>query len=116
MLIAGEDEDLEAILDSKDDDDPAPQLASPANNQLTLMELSTFAFGGITGPRTMKLRGHISDIEVMVMVDSGVNHCFINQTIVDKLGMLVTCTGRIGVRLGNGSRSLSTGTCHAMNV
>ena len=59
-----------------------------------------------------------SDIEVMVMVNSGASHYFINQTTIDKLGMPVTCAGRFGVRLGNGSRSqsLSTGTCHAVNV
>ena len=101
MLIAGEDEDFEAYLDSKDEDDPAPQLATLANNHLTLMELSMFALGGITGPRTLKLCGHISDIEVMVMVDSGASHCFINQTTVDKLAMPITCESRFGVHVVN---------------
>ena len=64
----------------------------------------------------MKLRGHISEIEVMVMVDSGANHCFINQTTIEKLGMPVTYAGRFGVRLSDGSRSLSTRTCPAVNV
>ena len=116
MLIAGEDEDFEPDLDSKDDDDLASQLTTTTNNHLTLMKLSMFSLGGITAPCTMKLRGHISDIEVIVMVDSGASHYFINYTTVDKLGMPVTYAGIFGVRLGTGSLSLSIRACHAVNI
>ena len=112
MLIASEDEEFEANLDSKDDDDPSSQLATSTNNQLTLMELSMFALGGTNGPSTMKLHGHIAGIEVMVMVDSDASHCFINQTTVDKLGLQVTCAGRFGI----GSQSISTGLCHVVII
>ena len=81
MLIAGEDEDFEVDLDTKDDGDPSSQLAPSTNSQLTLMELSVFALGGITGLHMMKLCGHIADIGVMVMVDSGVSHCFNGRQI-----------------------------------
>ena len=112
VLIAGEDEDSEADLDAKDNGDLPP----PANTQLNLLEVSMFALGGITGPRTMKLRGRITELKVVVMVDSGASHCFINQIAIDKLGLHVTSTGKFGVRLGDGSSSISRGVCRDVKV
>ena len=93
MLIAGEEEDFEADLNARDDSPP------PANTQLTLLELSMFALGGIIGPHTMKLHGHIAELEVVVMINSGASHCFINQTTIDRLGLYVTSRNKFRVRL-----------------
>ena len=99
MLLAGEDEDSEVNLEAKDDGDPP----SSTDTQLTLLELSMFSLGGITGSRTMKLHGRIAELEVVVMIDSDASHCFINQTVIDRLWLHVTSTGKFEVRLGDGS-------------
>ena len=70
-----------------------------------------FALGGITGPKTMKFYGRIKGVEVVVMVDSGASHCFVNETTIGRLGLHKTSTGSFGVRLGGGSRSVSMGVC-----
>ena len=50
------------------------------------------------------------------MVDSRTSHCFINQATIDKLGLQISSTGEIGVRLGDGSRFVSGGVCWAMRI
>ena len=42
-----------------------PFAANPTESHLTIMELSMFALRGITGSRTMKLRGKIVDVKVV---------------------------------------------------
>ena len=95
VLIMGEDEDSEADLNARDDGDPPP----PMDTQLTLLELSMFSLGGITSPCTMKLHGHIAELELAVMVD-------INQTTIDRLWFHVTSTSKFEVRLEVGSHGV----------
>ena len=45
-------------------------------------ELSINSTVGINGPKTMKLSGKIKDKEVMVLIDSGTSHNFINRSLV----------------------------------
>ena len=112
VLLVSEDEDSKVDLDVKDDG----YTPSSADTQLTILELSMFYLGGITGPRTMKLRGHIAELEVVVMNDSDASHCFINHTAIDRLGLHVTSTSKFGVRLEDGSRSNSRGVCYDVKV
>ena len=64
----------------------------------------------------MKLHGRIAELEVVVMIDSGGSHYFINQTTNDRLGLHVTSTDKFGVRLRDGSLSNSRGVCRDVKV
>jgi hypothetical protein len=37
------------------------------------------------GPRTLKIRGTIQDVEILVLIDSGSSHSFISAQVADQL-------------------------------
>ncbi|WVZ14824.1 hypothetical protein V8G54_012390 [Vigna mungo] len=78
---------------------------------LATMELSALSAGGLTPPKTMKLRGHIGQREVLVLIDSGASHNFINRRVVEELRMTVTKTQPYLVSLGDGQRRRIDGCC-----
>ena len=119
ILIESEDEDLDVAAKIGDPRDAPLLLTSHPKSHLATMELSMFALWGITGPKTMKLCCKIKGLEVMVMVDSGVCHCFINEITIGQLGLHRTSTGSFGpfgVRLGDGSQSISIRVCHSVTI
>lgn len=57
---------------------------------------------GIYSPKTMKLKGRINSIEIVVMVDPGATHNFISLTVISKQRISASPTGKFQVSLGNG--------------
>ncbi|GKD35000.1 putative mitochondrial protein, partial [Tanacetum coccineum] len=92
-----EEEEEEA---SKDEDDHV---------HLDMVEVSLNFVLGFTLPRTMKLRGNIHGVDVVVLVDYGATHNFIAQRLLDQLGLEVTGSEIVGVILGNGKVEKSQG-------
>ncbi|KAJ9536073.1 hypothetical protein OSB04_un000758 [Centaurea solstitialis] len=76
-----------------------------------MAEVSLNSVSGLTPPRTMKVKGKIGDREVIVLIDSGATHNFVSTQIVDELTLVVTDTGSVGVKLGNGLMAWSYGCC-----
>lgn len=74
-----------------------------------MAEVSLNSVSGLTPPRTMKVRGKIGDREVVVLIDSGATHNFLSTDIVDELTIIVTDSGPVGVKLGNGLIARSHG-------
>ena len=85
ILIAGEDEDLDASANAWDPGDPLTWLPSQPEAHIAHMELSMFALGGIIGLKTIMLHNKIAGLEVVVMVDSKSNHCFVNEITIGHL-------------------------------
>jgi hypothetical protein len=50
-----------------------------------LMSMSKLAASGATTPSTICLVGMIEDQEVLILVDSGSSHCFLNAPVAVKL-------------------------------
>lgn len=50
------------------------------------IELSLCLVCGISGPRTMKMKGHINEIPLVVLIDSGVSHNFVLERLVKEQG------------------------------
>ena len=67
ILVAGEDEDPKVDLDARDPGDAPPTMAPTMDNQISQMEFSMFALGGISGPRKMKLCDKLTRLEVITM-------------------------------------------------
>ncbi|XP_052725999.1 uncharacterized protein LOC128194435 [Vigna angularis] len=82
-----------------------------SETNLATMELSALSAGGLTTPKTMKLRGHIGQREVVILIDSGASHNFIDRRLVEELRMTVTKTQPYLVSLGDGQRKRISGCC-----
>lgn len=69
---------------------------------------------GFTTPRTIKMRGTISDQEIVVLIDCGATHNFISWRIVDDLQLPITKTTQYGLILGSGKVVRGKGVCKAI--
>lgn len=71
---------------------------------VAIMELSALSAGGLTSPRTMKLRGRMGHREVLVLIDSGASHNFVSRRLMME-------TQPYLVSLGDGQRKRISGCC-----
>lgn len=62
----------------------------------------------------MKLQGSLGDNSIIIMIDSGANHCFISDTLVAKLKLPVQPTPLFTICLGNVHCLHSSGICNAL--
>nr|GMD06458.1 peroxidase 64 [Ipomoea batatas] len=116
MLIVGEDEDCGGEINDGDGDqfldgDPPTEVA-----HLSLLDLPLTAMGGIDGPKTMKFRGQIAGLDILIMVDSGASHNFISRQLTAVLQHPLEPTTTFGVRLGDGRRAESDGKYSQLHV
>nr|GMD74955.1 peroxidase 64 [Ipomoea batatas] len=72
--------------------------------------------GGIDGPKTMKFRGQIAGLDILIMVDSGASHNFISRQLTAVLQHPLEPTTTFGVRLGDGRRAESDGKYSQLHV
>ncbi|XP_017436729.1 uncharacterized protein LOC108343145 [Vigna angularis] len=82
----------------------------------TQMELSAFFAGGLSSPKTMKLRGCIWDREVLILIDSGGSHNFISQGLVEEMGLAVMDTPSYLVSLGDDQKKKTRGCCERVMI
>ena len=68
------------------------------------MELSLSSLVGLTTPSSMKIRGHISNKAVIVLIHCGASHNFISSPL----------TREFGVTLRTGEQIWSTGICRQL--
>ena len=85
---------------------PAAELSdehdiSGSDGQL-FVALSTAAFAGTDGPRTMCFFGSIQNHDVLILVDSGSSHSFLSSAIADKLPGVQLMPTPIRVQVANG--------------
>ncbi|MCI20052.1 pentatricopeptide repeat-containing protein, partial [Trifolium medium] len=72
--------------------------------------------GSMGEHHTMKICGKIAGIEVVVLIDSGASHNFISPDVTTALGLLVTPTTAKSIKLGDGHRVFSQGTCEGVQI
>ncbi|CAA0831262.1 Unknown protein, partial [Striga hermonthica] len=89
-----EDEEIEEELDPEDN-------LEAVNEE---HEISIHAMAGIRGPRTIRLPAWVKDRKVMVLVDNGSSHNFINAELSRKLNLPTTKIEPFEVRVANGER------------
>ncbi|KAF7810714.1 putative mitochondrial protein [Senna tora] len=111
------------ILSELGDDEEAEEEVSFETEEVkedktggTLMSLSINSVVGITGGRTMKLKGKIRGSEVLIMIDSGATHNFISEGLVKKMGLDVEKTKPYRVTLGDGYTAQQQGCCKGLEI
>jgi hypothetical protein len=75
------------------------------------MGISLHALTGIYIVDTLKLKVSINGVALIALLDSGSTHIFIRDAIVPRLGLHVTPTAGLLVKVANGEKMLSGGVC-----
>jgi|UPI0004DEAEA7 hypothetical protein len=78
--------------------------------------ISLHALTGIDVGNTMKLLVVINGVSLVALVDSGSTHTFIQEGLVDKLGLTVERRTCLSVKVANGDRVPSTGVCRQVVI
>ncbi|XP_038907170.1 uncharacterized protein LOC120092972 [Benincasa hispida] len=76
-----------------------------------IVELSLNSFAGIDSPKTVKLMGTVGDNNVVVLIDSGATHNFIDDQLVSTLNLPCSPTSSCGIMLGTGKSVRTNGIC-----
>lgn len=84
--------------------------------EVKTMELSACLADGMTPPKTMKLEGWIGGRRVVVLIDSGASHNFVNRALVGELKLPVTKTSPYPVSLGDRRKKFTQGRCDRIRL
>lgn len=68
-----------------------------------IAEISLHAIFGRTSGATKKLKGKLNSRDVILLVDSGSTHNFMEDALVTKLGLKVQQVTPFDVQIGNGN-------------
>jgi hypothetical protein len=82
---------------------------SSQGSEAEILPLSYCATVGIQGKKTMRLKSTIQQQEVLVLIDSGSSGIFINNTVVQQLGLPVTAAPLTHVTVADGGKLTSEG-------
>ena len=82
----------------------------------TLPEISFHAMAGTTHPQTFRVIGKIGNKDITVLIDGGITHNFIDQTVVSKWGLPVVRDKVFQVMVGNKEKIECTGRCLGLSL
>ncbi|GJU71963.1 putative mitochondrial protein [Tanacetum coccineum] len=85
----------EFLEDAYEEDEPFEHENS--HEHLDSVEVSLNSVIGLASPRTMKIRGSIRDIEVVVLIDCGATHNFVSRRLIEMAGLVVSDLGEMVV-------------------
>lgn len=96
MLLAHGDEGLDQVGENE------PESIEEYLHVGETIELSINTVVGFSTPRTMKIKGKVGKIEVIVLIDCGATHNFISYRLVDSMALPLSETSHYGVIKGKG--------------
>lgn len=75
------------------------------------VELSLNSVVGLSEPRTLKLKGEIHVLEVVILIDCGATHNFISTKLIEAVQIPVQETSRYGGVIGSSKQLKGMGVC-----
>ncbi|TYK05483.1 ty3-gypsy retrotransposon protein [Cucumis melo var. makuwa] len=105
FVVVGENEEYEIIEEKESAAKGLAMLEVKDDNQ-TFVELSINSVVGLNDPDTMKVKGKLRDMEIIVMIDCGATHNFILEKLVKSLQIVTKETTHYGVILGSGTSKI----------
>lgn len=75
---------------------------STSDSQQETAEISVHAISGVNGLKTHKFTATIRNRRIVVLVDNGSSHNFINKILADKFNLTATDVEAFKVRVANG--------------
>ncbi|XP_058732695.1 uncharacterized protein LOC131604261 [Vicia villosa] len=82
----------------------------------TYFQLSPQAVTGQFSPQTLKFKGSIAGLPVMVLVDTGSTHNIMQPRIAHHLNLRTTPINQFSVMVGNGSHLQCEGICNQVEI
>ena len=71
-------------------------------DELSPAQISLYALSGHGAPETLRVFGLIGDRRVLILIDGGSNHNFLQQALISTLGLSPQNTSPLKVTVGNG--------------
>jgi len=73
--------------------------------------ISLLAIKGMAGSKIIKVEGKIQDSTLMVLIDSGSTHSFIDEGTTKRMKWPLASTQPLSVTVANGSKVISKSAC-----
>lgn len=86
------------------------------DGELSLMSLHGRVVPQTSSCRTMKLKGEVQGVPILLLVDSGATHNFISHKLVKAMGWCVDPTTSLQIKLGDGFKAKTQGECKEVLV
>ena len=67
------------------------------------MEITLYALTGTPTPSTMRVRGKVNRNGLVILIDIGNTHNFVDASLVFRLQLMVDVSKSLEVKVGNGS-------------
>ncbi|WJZ85545.1 hypothetical protein VitviT2T_005072 [Vitis vinifera] len=80
------------------------------------LEISLHAMAGSPAPQTMQIHGVINQQSLIVLIDSGSTHNFIEERLAEKLGLTCNREERFNVKVACSERISCKGRCIGVQV
>ena len=104
----GEESELLAVEVEEGDEEVEGEMSLMSFHQLSQTQQAK--------PQSIKLKGTIHEVPVVILIDSGATHNFISQQLAQKMNLVTTNTSPLNIRLGDGSLSRTMGVCENLEV
>ena len=79
-------------------------------------QISIAAITGISQPQTLKIKGHIKNNNVTVLIDSGSTHNFINVNVAKVFNLFIRPVPNMKVMVANGKKIDNVGKYHKVKL
>lgn len=79
-------------------------------------KISLHPLMGSSNPRTMRVKGKVAGLWVVILIDSSSTHNFVDPTIAKRSKFLVCMKENVKVRVANGDQLLSEGKGQGVKV
>jgi hypothetical protein len=83
---------------------------------MSLSELGQVCKLGSAKPQSIQLQGAIGGVPVVILVDSGATHNFVDKRLVQRMNWVVDNSASMCIKLGDGTKAQSVGVCPELNV
>ncbi|KAJ0027159.1 hypothetical protein Pint_35705 [Pistacia integerrima] len=97
---------IEGCWSDGDDDD-----VDMAVEEVNTPEVSIHAIYGAWALQTMKIHARLGQCGIIILVDSGCTHNFLNNKVARRLGIHPNVEGKFEVAVANGEKLPSSGLC-----
>lgn len=104
---------------SKDEEEKEKEVVVHSETEVLeshVPKISLHAISGTPKPSTMRLMGKIGMSKVVIVVDTGSTHNFLDPSVAKKNNLPVTQYNRLRVRVANGDTMLADGGCEKVAV
>ncbi|KAA0051392.1 ty3-gypsy retrotransposon protein [Cucumis melo var. makuwa] len=115
FVVVGEKEEYEIVEENEPAEKGLAMLEVKDDNK-AFVELSINSVVGLNDPGTMKVRGKLRDMEIIIMIDCGATHNFISEKLVKSLQITTKETAHYGVILGSGTAIQGKGVCKDVEI